>query len=84
MNAVKDIRVGVIGKHAFEIHQVLAKYGDGTADLEDGDEDGGPAKVEERLVLCQQSKRKKRTRRKGQEEQEEKDKKKRTRRTRRT
>jgi hypothetical protein len=43
LNAVKDIRVGVIGKHAFEIHQVLAKYGDGTADLEDGDEDGGPA-----------------------------------------
>ena len=33
---------------------MLAKYGDGTADLEDGDEDGGPAcgggKKEQKVV----------------------------------
>ena len=42
MNAKKDIAVGHVGEHAFEIDQVLAQHGDGPTDFKYGDEDGGP------------------------------------------
>ena len=42
MNAKKDIAVGHVGEHAFEVDQMLAQHGDGSTDFENGDEDGGP------------------------------------------
>jgi hypothetical protein len=44
LNAKKDVAVRHVGKHAFEIDQMLAKNGNGTTDFKNGHEDGWPAK----------------------------------------
>ena len=42
LNPKKDVAVRHVGKHAFEIDQVLAQHGNGPTDFKNGDKDGWP------------------------------------------